>query len=286
MKPAPFEYHRAYTANEAVELLTELGDEAKILAGGLSLAPMMNFRLARPSALIDVNRVSGLDYVRREGEALAVGALTRHRALETCEAAGVHDGFGVLPRAARWIGHYPIRTRGTVGGSIAHADPTAEWCLLARLFDAEIVLLGPGGARTVAAADWFTGFLTTTAEPAELVTEIRFRRPRRHAALTEYARRKGDFAIAAAAVAFDVTDGRCSDVGVVLGGVATEPVRVAEAEAVVEGARPTEATWAEAAGRAASGINPTADVHGDASYRRHLVDTLVRRAFAEAAWAQ
>ncbi|MGH3360746.1 MAG: FAD binding domain-containing protein [Nocardioidaceae bacterium] len=286
MKPAPFEYHRAYTADEVVHLLTELGDEAKILAGGLSLTPMMNFRLARPSALIDVNRVGGLDYIRREGDTLCVGALTRHRALETSVAPEVRDGFGALPRAARWIGHYPIRTRGTVGGSIAHSDPTAEWCLLARLFDADIVVLGPRGTRTIPSADWFTGFLTTTAEPDEMVVEVRFGRPRKHAALTEYARRRGDFAIAAAAVAFDVVDGVCTEVGIVLGGVATEPLRVPEAEALVEGAPPSEATWGEAARCAAAAINPSADVHGDADYRRHLVDTLTRRAFTEAARAQ
>lgn len=283
MKPAPFEYHRAYTADEVVQLLSELGDEAKILAGGLSLAPMMNFRLARPTALIDVNRVAGLDYVRRDGDTLAVGALTRHRALETDRSPAVGDGFSVLPRAARWIGHYPIRTRGTVGGSVAHADPTAEWCLLARLFDAGIVLLGPNGTRTVAAADWFTGFLTTTAAPDEMLVEVRFGRPRPYAALTEYARRRGDFAIASAAVAFDVVDGRCTDVGVVLGGVAAEPVRIAAAEHVVDGSPPTERTWAEAAACAAAAIDPSADAHGDADYRRQLVDTLTRRAFAEAA---
>lgn len=282
MKPAPFEYHRAYTADEVVHLLTELGEDAKILAGGLSLAPMMNFRLARPTALIDVNRVRGLDYVRRDGDTLAVGALTRHRTLETGTADAVRDGFDVLPRAARWIGHYPIRTRGTVGGSIAHADPTAEWCLLARLFDAEIVLLGPNGARRVRAHDWFTGFLTTAAEPDEMLTEVRFGRPRPYAALTEYARRRGDFAIASAAVAFDVVDGRCTDVGVVLGGVASEPVRVPEAEDVVDGAPATEETWSAAAARAAAAIDPSADAHGDAEYRRRLVDTLTRRAFAEA----
>lgn len=282
MKPAPFEYHRAYTADEVVQLLTELGDEAKILAGGLSLAPMMNFRLARPSALIDVNRVRGLDYIRRDGDTLTVGALTRHRTLETSTSAGVHDGFAVLPRAARWIGHYPIRSRGTVGGSIAHADPTAEWCLLARLFDAEIVVLGPNGIRTIPSADWFTGFLTTTAEPDELVTEVRFRGPRSHAALTEYARRRGDFAIASAAVAYDVVDGRCADVRIALGGVATEPVRVAEAEELAAGAAPSDQTWAQAARCCAAAIDPSADVHGDADYRRQLVDTLTRRAFTEA----
>lgn len=282
MKPAAFEYHRAYTPTEVVELLTELGDDAKILAGGQSLTPMMNFRFAQPSALVDINTVEGLDYVRRDGDALCIGALTRHRSIETTTAAGVRDGFAVLPRAARWIGHYPIRTRGTVGGSIAHSDPTAEWCLLARLFDADVVLLGTHGTRRVSSAEWFTGFLTTSARPDELVVEVRLNRPRRHAALTEYARRRGDFAIVAAAVAFDVVDGRCRDVDVVLGGVAGVPLAVPEAAAAVEGAVACDATWAEAARAAAAVVDPSADVHGDAEYRRHLVDTLTARAFAEA----
>ncbi len=282
MKPASFEYHRAYTPQEVVEVLTELGDEAKILAGGQSLAPMMNFRLARPSALVDINTVAGLDYIRRDGDELCVGALTRHRALETCTASEVRDGFALLPSAARWIGHYPIRSRGTVGGSIAHSDPTAEWCLLARLYDAKIVVLGPKGTRSVPSEDWFTGFLTTCAEANEMVVETRFARPRRYGALMEYSRRRGDFAIAAAGVAFDVTAGQCREVSIVLGGVAGEPMRVPEAEALVEGAEPTEQTWAEAARVAAGAIKPKSDLNGDEHYHRHLVNTLTRRAFAEA----
>lgn len=282
MKPAPFEYHRAWTPDEVVQMLTELGDDAKVIAGGQSLAPMMNFRLARPSALVDINTVTGLDYIEREGDELKVGALTRHRAVEINRDAGVLDGFGLLPRAARWIGHYPIRCRGTVGGSIAHSDPTAEWCLLARLYDATIVVLGPDGTRPVPAQDWFTGFLTTSGAYNEMVVETRFGRPRSHGALTEYARRRGDFAIAAVGVAFDVVDGRFSDVGIVLGGVASEPLRATEAEQLLEGAPAQEDSWDEAARSAAAGINPPSDLNGDADYRRHLVDTLTRRAFAEA----
>ncbi|WP_199434698.1 FAD binding domain-containing protein [Qaidamihabitans albus] len=282
MKPAPFEYHRAYTPQEVVELLRELGEDAKILAGGQSLVPMMNFRLAHPAALIDINPVSGLDYIRREGDELRVGALTRHRSVEISRGAEVRDGFAVLPRAARWIGHYPIRSRGTVGGSIAHSDPTAEWCLLARLHDAEIVVLGEHGTRTVPSEEWFTGFLTTAALPGEMVIETRFRRPRRCAALLEYARRRGDFAIAAAGVAFDVVDDRCQDVTIVLGGVAGRPLRVPEAEAHVQGAEPAESTWAEAARIAAASVEPGAEADGDHDYRRHLVGTLTRRAFREA----
>jgi carbon-monoxide dehydrogenase medium subunit len=282
VKPASFEYHRAYTAEEVVELLTELGDDAKILAGGQSLAPMMNFRLARPSALVDVNDVPGLDHVRREGDELCVGALTRHRALETSRDPAVLDGFALLPRAARWIGHYPIRSRGTVGGSIAHSDPTAEWCLLARLYDATVVVLGPDGHRSVPAEEWFTGFLTTSGAWNEMVVETRFARPRPYGALTEYARRRGDFAVAATAVALDVVDGTCRDVSIVLGGVAAQPLRVVDAEAVAEGAPATAETWREVAQVAAAGIDPPTDLNGDADYRRALVRTLTERAFAEA----
>lgn len=282
MKPAPFEYFRAYSAQEAVDLLVEHGEDAKILAGGQSLAPMMNFRLAHPTALIDINPVSGLDYIRREGDELCVGALTRHRSIEISTAEGVLDGFGLLPRAAQWIGHYPIRSRGTIGGSIAHADPTAEWCLLARLFDAEIVVLGTTGRRSIPAAEWFAGFLTTTAEETDVVVGIRFRRPRAYGALTEYSRRRGDFAVAATAVAFDVVDNRCRDVSIVLGGVASQPLRLDEVEALLEGAVPSEAAWAQAAKAASLAIEPSSDLNGGVEYKRHLVNTLTQRAFAEA----
>jgi aerobic carbon-monoxide dehydrogenase medium subunit len=282
VKPAPFEYHRAYTPEEVVELLTELGDEAKILAGGQSLTPMMNFRLARPTALVDVNGIRGLDGIDREDDELCVGALTRHRAVETSRDPQVLDGFAVLPRAARWIGHFPIRSRGTVGGSIAHSDPTAEWCLLARLYDATVVVLGPDGRRRVPSEEWFTGFLTTSGAWNEMVVETRFARPRRYGALTEYARRRGDFAIAAAAVAFDVVDGTCRDVSVVLGGVAGRPWKVPDAEAVAEGAPVGEETWQEVARVAAEGIDPPSDLNGDSAYRRDLVRALTRRAFVEA----
>src|SRR5215831_8897833 len=147
LKPASFAYHRAGSVPEAIALLAELGDEAKILAGGLSLVPLMNFRLARPSALVDVTRIPGLCYLRADGAGLRIGALTTHRAIETSTDPAVLRNFGVLPRAARWIGHYPIRARGTFGGSIAHADPASEWCLLAVLLGAQVVLHGPGGQR-------------------------------------------------------------------------------------------------------------------------------------------
>jgi len=283
MKPPPFEYHRAFSAQEAVVTLAELGEDAKILAGGQSLTPMMNFRLARPSALVDINNVAELDYIRRDGDVLRVGALTRHRTIELATGPEITDGFAVLPKAARWIGHYPIRTRGTIGGSIAHADPSAEWCLLARMLDAVIVVLGPDGSREIPAAEWFQGFLSTQCAPDELVTEIVFSRPRRHAALTEFAQRQGDFGIAAAAVALEVSDGACSDVSVVLGGVSGEPFRVPEIEEALAGEPATASTWASAGRMAAELATPSSDAHGSAAYRKHLVGTLTERAFGEAA---
>ena len=284
MKPAPFAYHRAHSVGEAVALLSELGDEAKILAGGLSLVPMMNFRLARPSALIDVTRVEGLSYLRADStgpDGLRIGALTTHRAVETTRDRAVRDGYGVLPRSARWIGHYPIRSRGTFGGSIAHADPASEWCLLAVLLDARIVLTGPQGHRKVTAAEFFQGYYTTAARPDEMITELWFPRPEPHAVLTEFAPRQGDFAVVAAAVAIDAKDGICRSGRVVLGGVGPQPVQVEASALAGQPAGP--GTWQAMGEQAASQIDPPDDTHGTSEYRRRLTATLVARALAEAA---
>jgi len=281
VKPAPFAYHRAHSVAEAVALLAELGDEAKILAGGLSLVPMMNFRLARPAALVDVTRIEGLSYLRaRANEGLRIGALTTHRAVETCRDPAVLESFGVLPRSARWIGHYPIRSRGTFGGSIAHADPASEWCMLAVLLEAQIVLTGPGGQRTVPAAGFFEGYYSTAAAPDEMITEIWFPRPAPRAVLTEFAQRQGDFAVVAAAVSLDVTDGECRGARVVLGGVGPLPVEV-NAD-LVRGRPAAGQTWQAMGEHAARQIDPPGDTHGDAAFRRKLTATLVARALAEA----
>jgi aerobic carbon-monoxide dehydrogenase medium subunit len=274
VKPAPFTYHRTRSVAETVALLAELGDGAKILAGGQSLVPMMNFRLARPSALVDITRIPGLDYLQAGPDGLRVGALTRHRTIELCRDAAVLDGFGVLPRSARWIGHYPIRARGTLGGSIAHADPAAEWCLLAVLLDAQIQLASPRGQRTVPVTEFFEGFYSTTAEPDEMITEIRFPAPARRAALTEFAQRQGDFAVVAAAVSIDLDGSSCRELTVVLGGVGPLPYRVDTAE--LAGQPATEATWRQAGQLAAGQIDPPADGHGTAA-------TLTERALAQAA---
>jgi aerobic carbon-monoxide dehydrogenase medium subunit len=281
LKPAPFAYHRARSVGEAVALLAELGDEAKILAGGLSLVPMMNFRLARPAALVDVTRIEGLSYLRANGDGLSIGALTTHRAIEISRDPAVRESFGVLPRSARWIGHYPIRSRGTFGGSIAHADPASEWCLLAVLLDAQVVLTGPQGQRTLPAAEFFQGYYTTAASPDEMITEVRFPRPEPHAVLTEFAPRQGDFAIVAAAATVDIDDGICRSGRVVLGGVAPQPFdTVADALAGQPAGPPA---WQAMGEHAASQIDPPDDTHGSSEYRRRLTATLVSRALAEAA---
>lgn len=281
MKPAPFEYLRAEDRQHALSLLGEHGDEAKLLAGGQSLAAVMNLRLSRPERLIDIDRVAGLSAVTFEREVLRVGALTRHRHLEVYPGdLGNHE---LLRRAARYIGHYPVRTRGTVGGSIAHADPSAEWVLLAALLDAEVVAESVRGPRRIPAASFFEGYFTTALADDELVTEVRFPAPGAHSAITEYARRHGDFAIVAAAVSFDLdADGRCQDPRIALGGVASVPLRVPDAAAALAGRAPDATAITQAATAAAEAIDPARDGHGDASYRRHLTRTLVARALTAA----
>jgi aerobic carbon-monoxide dehydrogenase medium subunit len=298
VKPAPFTYHVAHDVAEAVALLTELGEDAKVLAGGQSLVPMMNLRLARPSALIDITRVPGLSYLQARPDGLHVGALTPHRAVETTREPAVLAGFGVLPRSARWIGHYPIRSRGTFGGSIAHGDSTAEWCILAVLLGAQVILAGPAGRRQVSAGGFFEGFFTTAAGPDEVIVEVWFPAPAPHAALTEFAPRQGDFATVAAAVSLDFggADGAgggeaaegngqatrlCRSARIVLGGVSPVPFVVDAAGLAGQPASP--ATWREAGELAAAQIDPPEDETGDARYRKRLTATLVSRALAEAA---
>ncbi len=284
MKPAAFEYRRATAVEDAVDQLTELGDEAKLLAGGQSLVPMMNFRLVRPSALVDVAGIPDLQYLEpHDGRGLKIGALTPHRWVEEMEDPELLEGFSVLKRAARWVGHYPIRTLGTFGGSIAHGDPSAEWCLLAALLDAEVVAVGSGGERVIPASDFFHGFFMTALEPDEMIVEVRFPQPAPNAALQEFARRAGDYAIVAAAVTLDMEDGKCRSARVVLGGVADVPLRVAEAERVLEGADVGREAFEEAGREAAKVVDPPSDVQGTSEYRRDLSAVMVRRALEEAA---
>jgi carbon-monoxide dehydrogenase medium subunit len=276
MKPPPFTYRRAGHVQEAIEHLEAFHGDAKLIAGGQSLVPMLNFRLARPAALVDIGRLGELRYARRTGDdELRIGALTLHETVERLGDHVVGDGFEVLRPAARLIGHPPIRARGTFGGSIVHADPASEWCMLALLLDARMVLHGPDGERVVAADDFFRGYFTTAAGPFEILTEVRLRRAG-VAALHEFARRHGDFATVAVAVAVDGGGAR-----VVVGGVEDVPRRATEAEAVLAG-RPLDAdVIAEAAELAARQVDPVSDLHATAEHRRELTATLTRRALEE-----
>jgi carbon-monoxide dehydrogenase medium subunit len=277
MKPPPFAYRRADNIERAIAALADFQGEAKLIAGGQSLVPMLNFRLARPAALVDIGRLSELRYARRtDAGELRIGALTRHEALERLPDGVIGGGFELLRPAARLVGHPPIRARGTFGGSIAHADPASEWCMLALLFDAVIMLRGPSGERAVAAADFFRGYFTTAADPCEVVTEVRLRRVGERAALREYARRRGDFATVAVAVAVGPTGTR-----VVVGGVEGVPVRATDAEEALAGG----ATIAEAAERTARQVDPVSDLHASAAHRRELTATLARQALEEV-WAR
>ncbi|OLT43174.1 molybdopterin dehydrogenase [Saccharomonospora sp. CUA-673] len=293
MKPAAFAYHRAHDVADAVHLLRELvsaGEEPKLIAGGQSLMPMMNFRLARPTVLVDLGglrREPELRSIRLDGDTLRVGALVTHREIELAgDTLGSH--FGVLAEAMRWVGHLPIRSRGTVAGSIVHGDATAEWCLLALLLDAVVVAEGPAGTRRIPASDMFHGFYTTAVEPDEVVTEVQFTRGARRASLTEFARRHGDFATVDVAVALDGDesgDGAVNGVvpgRVVLGGVAPAPVQVPEAEAVLAEGPAGPALFEACGAAAAAAVDPPSDAAGSAAYRKRLVRTLVERALTEA----
>jgi carbon-monoxide dehydrogenase medium subunit len=281
VKPASFRYHRVRTVEEATARLAELGDDAKVLAGGQSLVPMMNFRLVRPSALVDINRVPGLDGIVRDGDTLTIGALVRHRTLERLQGQ-LAAGYEILPRAAPWVGHFPIRARGTFGGSIAHADPAGEWCLLATALEATVICQGAHGNREVAVEDFFEGFMTTALAPDEIVTAVRFDRPWPRSSIQEFARRHGDFAIVAVVAALDCDNGVCDQARIVVGGVDERPVRAREAEGVLSGAEPGPDAFAQAAATAAQEIDPVGDLHGSSAYRRELTKVLVRRALTEA----
>jgi CO/xanthine dehydrogenase FAD-binding subunit len=271
------------TLDEAVDLLVRHGDEAKLIAGGQSLVPLLAFRLASPPILIDLNRVAELDYHRMDGDTLVLGALTRHRAVE--QMPGLRERCAMLADGVEVIGHVAIRNRGTVGGSLAHSDPAAEWPALALALDGEIDAAGPDGVRTVPASDFFVSYFTTALEPTEIVKEVRLALPGAPAgsAFVELARRHGDFALAGVGALLVLgADGAVADSRVVLIGVKDAPVRSRRAEAVLVGARPTDETLAEAAEAIDEEIEPVSDLHGSSEYRRHLAKVLVRRALAVA----
>src|SRR5262249_22826905 len=233
MKPVAFRYFAPGTVDEALDLLAAHGEDGKILAGGQSLVPAMNFRLRLPASLIDINRIAALDYVLADGSKLRIGALARHARFETSIANGALSVL--LPRVARYIGHLPIRSRGTFCGSIAHADPASEWCLLAATLDAELVVVSRRGQRSLRPNEYFIGALMTTLEPDELLAEIRL--PMLDNAwrtgFAEFSRRAGDFALAMCVAFLRFDDGRIAEARLGIGGATDRPSRIAAAEAVL-----------------------------------------------------
>ena len=284
MKPAPFEYHDPTTVEEALALLQEFGDEAKPLAGGQSLVPLMNFRLARPARLVDLNLISELSYLRTEDGWLRIGAMTRQRQLE--RAGEVARDWPLLVEATRHIGHPPIRHRGTVGGSLAHADPAAELPAVMAALDAELVVRDQAGERTVCADEFFLSYLTTALAPTELLVEVRVPTlpPRTGWAFQEVSRRHGDFALVAVAalVTLDAA-GAIAAARVAVAGGAPTPVRATQAEALLRGQQPTEAVFREAERLASAAVDPDSDLHASADYRREVAGVLTRRALMQAA---
>ncbi|HEY7174244.1 MAG TPA: FAD binding domain-containing protein [Micromonosporaceae bacterium] len=282
MKLPPFEYRCPDTVEETVALLAEHGDEAKVLAGGQSLLPMLAMRLARPAVLIDINRVAGLSGVHVNG-GVSIGALTRHRMAE--RSSGLAAAAPLLTAALRWVGHDAIRTRGTVGGSVAHADPAAEVPTVLRALDGQVVATSVRGQRTIDGASFFQGFLTTTLEPDELLTEVRLpiHGDRTGWSFDEFSRRSGDFALVGAATVVTLgANGTIAAARISLSGVAGEPYRAIAAEASLVGVTPDDAAFAEAAALAAAGVDPPSDLHGTAAYRKHLTGVLVRRGLKQA----
>jgi carbon-monoxide dehydrogenase medium subunit len=266
MKCAPFEYVRAGSVDDVVKTLGEADGEGKILAGGQSLVPLLALRMARPGVLVDVNRIPGLDAITNTGDAVEVGALVRHNRLVE------QSDHPLLAEAARWIGHTAIRTRGTAGGSMAHADPSAELPAVALATGATVTVAGPSDVRLLSADELFVSALMTSLADDEMITALRFPRPTRWG-FAEFARRHGDFALVTA-VAVEIDE----MIRITLGGVGAVPVRAEVAERVIADG----GTAGAAATAAAKEINPTADLHGSTTFRRAIAAEMTRRALAQA----
>lgn len=281
MKPPPFRYARPASLEEALDLLTRSGDEAKVLAGGQSLVPLLNFRLARPSVLVDLNWVPELTGVEREDGILRVGAMVRQR---TAELSSEVEACPLIGWALRHVGHLQNRNRGTVGGSIAHADPAAELPAVAVATAAEMVARSPRGERTIPAGEFFQGPFTTAMAWDEILTEVRFPvTGGSRVAFVELARRSGDFALGGVAAVVRFADGSPSveDVSLAALGMAGEPRRLRGAEEAVRGREMTDEVLRDAAAAASREVDPFTDAHADAAYRRELAGVLVTRALRE-----
>lgn len=283
MKPAPFEYVRASNVEHAVESLRHFGDEAKLLAGGQSLVPLMALRLARPTALIDLWDLQELRYMRN-GPTFSIGAMTTHAALQRDVA--LRSGWPMISEAVGLIGHEAIRNRGTIAGSLAHADPAGEWPVLALTLDAEIDVIGPRGRRTIPSKEFFVSYFTTSLNADEVIVEVRFpSEPRAGSMFLELARRRGDFAMAGVAAVIELIEERARDARIGLMGIADTPVRLKEVEALIRGQALSDELIEAIARMVEQSIDPPNDVHATADYRRRIAAILAARAI-RGAWTR
>ncbi len=281
MKPPEFEYIAVHTTDEAISQLAK-HKTAKILAGGQSLTPMLNFRLVHPDMLIDINPIKELDYIREHNGGVSIGALTRHRMIESSKL--VRERLPILAAAAAEVGHLAIRTRGTFGGSLAHADPAAEFPMIALLLDAEIKARSASGERSIKSKDFLVSYLQSAVADGELVTEVHIPGLPAHTGwgFHELCRRPGDFALAAVCAIVTMAAGKCTDARISMAGVGATALRAPAAEALLKGKAPDAALFKQVAQKASEASDPSNDVHASADFRRHLVDELTQRALKDA----
>lgn len=282
MKPARFDYFDPRSFDEAVEVMAGAAGDAKVMAGGQSLMPLMNMRLVRPAVVVDINRVDASSYVKAWNDGVAIGATTRQRSLEWDSFIG--ERLPVLKMAARHIGHTQIRSRGTVCGSLAHADPAAELPALALALDAEVDVQSSRGKRTIAAADFFVDYLTTSLEPDEILVETRFPAAPTGMAWSfkEVSRRHGDFAMVGIVAGLALSRGTISDARLTHFGVGGTPIRCREVEASLKGQPAGQEAFAAAAAAVQPLLDPSDDVHASAAYRRSVAGVLTERALTDA----
>ena len=283
MKPAAFDYFRPASPSEAFALLAKYKDDCKILAGGQSLVPAMNFRLARPSILIDINDLHELDYVRCTPESMQIGALTRHAAFHRPIVSGPLGGL--LSKVVQHIAHYPIRQRGTFAGSLAHADPASEWCLVATTLGAEVVTKSARGERVIGSSAFFRGTFSTDLAADEVLTEIRLPAMGEgwRTGFYEFSRRAGDFALGMSLAALRIEAGTIREARLGIGGVADRAIRLQALEYELVGQTASPQVIEAIAQEAKAAVNPVGDIHASPEYRRDLVAAAVKRALAEAA---
>ncbi len=283
MKLPPFDYACPTSVSEVVALLAAHDGEAKPLAGGQSLVPMLAFRVALPSLLVDLRKVAELRHIKITNEGIALGAMVRWR--EILDDARLRTAHPLLIAAVAHVAHYQIRNRGTVGGSMAHADPAAELPGIAVTCEAKIAVTGKAGARVIAAADFFQGPLTTALQSDEIITEIRLPLwpAKRRFGFQEFARRRGDFAMAAAALFYDEDGGKARNAHIGAIGVADRPLRLKAAEDAINGTSIDEAVIAKAEAAASASVDPADDIHASGAYRKALIGVMVERALRDAA---